>query len=276
MAGLALAFLLEYLDDSIKFPDEVERFTGLALLGVIPKIKTARTSVREQLTDNPRSTLAEAYRSLRTALQFSTAHGAPRTLVVTSCTKNEGKSTTSFATALALAHLGKRVLLVDGDMRNPSVHTFFNADHSAGLSNLLSSEVDPMTITRTSNVPNLFYMSAGPLPPNPAELLSGGQLAKLLAPAQSHFDHIVVDAPPVMGLADAVILCKQVDAALFVIESTSTRKTSIRNALKRLQQAGARPLGAVLTKLPSDASLYGYDAGYYYGSDPDSGKLSRA
>lgn len=277
MAGLALAFLLEYLDDSIKFPDEVERFTGLALLGVIPMIKTARASVRDQLANDPRSVLAESYRSLRTALQFSTARGAPRTLVVTSCTKNEGKSTTSFATALALAQLGKRVLLVDGDMRNPSVHKMFNADHSVGLSNLLSSDVDPVALTRTTNIANLFYISAGPLPPNPAELLAGGQLSKLLAPTFSHFDHIVVDAPPVMGIADAVILCKHVDASLFVIESSTTRKTSIRNALKRLHQAGAHPLGAVLTKLPSNASLYGYDSGYYYyGPEADSGKLSRA
>jgi polysaccharide biosynthesis transport protein len=277
MAGLALAFLLEYLDDSIKFPDEVERFTGLALLGVIPMINTTRATIRDQVTKDPRSVLAESYRSLRTALQFSTARGAPRTLVVTSCTKNEGKSTTSFSTALAMSQLGKRVLLVDGDMRNPSIHKMFNGDHNVGLSNLLSSEADPIAVTRITEFPNLFYISSGPLPPNPAELLSGGQLAKLLAPTFTSFDHIVIDAPPIMGIADAVILCKHVDATLFVIESSSTRKTSIRNALKRLHQAGAHPLGAVLTKLPSTASLYGYDAGYYYyGAEASSRKLSRA
>ncbi len=277
MAGLALAFLLEYLDDSIKFPDEVERFTGLALLGVIPMVNTVRETPREQIATDPRSALAEAYRSLRTALQFSTARGAPRTLVITSCTKNEGKSTTSFACALALSQLGKRVLLVDGDMRNPTMHKLFNGDHAVGLSNLLSSELDPIAVTRTTEFKNLFYISSGPLPPNPAELLSGGQLEKLLAPTFTVFDHIVIDAPPIMGIADAIILCKHVDATLFVIESSSTRKTSIRNALKRLHQAGAHPLGAVLSKLPSSASLYGYDANYYYyGSEASAGKLSRA
>jgi polysaccharide biosynthesis transport protein len=276
MAGLALAFLLEYLDDSIKFPDEVERFTGLALLGVIPMVNTARATPREQIAKDPRSSLAEAYRSLRTALQFSTSRGAPRTLVVTSCTKSEGKSTSAFSTALALSQLGKRVLLVDADMRNPTVHKMFGGDHSSGLSNMLSSEVDPIGVTRTTEFPNLFYISAGPLPPNPAELLSGNQLQKLLSPSFTAFDHIVIDAPPIMGIADAIILCKQVEATLFVIESSSTRKTSIRNALKRLHQAGAHPLGAVLTKLPSSASLYGYDAAYYYyGAESGSPKLSR-
>jgi polysaccharide biosynthesis transport protein len=275
MAGLALAFLLEYLDDSIKFPDEVERFTGLALLGVIPMVNTSRASPREQIAKDPRSSLAEAYRSLRTALQFSTSRGAPRTLVITSCTKSEGKSTSAFSTALAMSQLGKRVLLVDADMRNPTVHRMFGGDHSSGLSNMLSSEVDPIAVTRTTEFPNLFYISAGPLPPNPAELLSGNQLQKLLSPSFTAFDHIVIDAPPIMGIADAIILCKQVEATLFVIESSSTRKTSIRNALKRLHQAGAHPLGAVLTKLPSSASLYGYDAAYYYyGAEANSPKLS--
>jgi polysaccharide biosynthesis transport protein len=160
-------------------------------------------------------------------------------------------------------------------MRNPTVHKMFDGDHSSGLSNMLSSEVDPIAVTRTTEFPNLFYISAGPLPPNPAELLSGNQLQKLLSPSFTAFDHIVIDAPPIMGIADAIILCKQVEATLFVIESSSTRKTSIRNALKRLHQAGAHPLGAVLTKLPRSASLYGYDAAYYYyGPEANSAKLS--
>jgi polysaccharide biosynthesis transport protein len=267
MAGLALAFLLEYLDDSIKFPDEVERFTGLALLGVVPKVQ-ARAAVRDQFVNDPRSPIAEAYRSLRTALQFSTARGAPRTIVVTSCDKSEGKTTTSFATAVTLSQLGKRVLLVDADMRNPSMHTLFGCDHALGLSNLLSSETDPIAVTRKTEFPNLYFVSSGPLPPNPAELLSSPQLVKLLSRDANHFDHIIVDAPPVMGIADAVILCKHVDASLFVVECARTRKGGIRNALRRLHLAGVHPIGAVLTKLPKSSSIYGYDASYYYYGDP--------
>ena len=143
MAGLALAFVIEYMDDSIKFPDEVERFTGLPLIGVIPRVTTSKQTAAQQATEDPRSALAEAYRSVRTALQFSTAKGAPRTIVVTSCTKNEGKSTTAFSLAVALAQMGRRVLLVDADMRNPTMHRMLDMDHSEGLSNILSSPIDP-------------------------------------------------------------------------------------------------------------------------------------
>lgn len=278
MVGLGLAFLLEYLDDSIKFPDELERFIGLTLLGVIPRVgsKTG-TALTDQISTDPRSSLAESYRSLRTALQFSTARGAPRTIAVTSCAKSEGKSTSAYAVALTLSQLGKKVLLIDADMRNPSLHKVLGTDHTRGLSNLLSSDVDPLEVTRVTAHPQLYFISAGPLPPNPAELLSGDRLAALLDPARTHFDHIVVDSPPVLGIADAIILAKQVDASLFVVECARTRKSSIRSAMKRLHQAGVHPLGAVLTKLPASASLYGYDAEYYYyGNDSKTPRLDPA
>ena len=264
MAGLALAFVVEYMDDSIKFPDEVERFTGLPLIGVIPKVNVNKSSPEDQATREPRSALAEAYRSVRTALQFSTARGAPRTIVVTSCTKNEGKTTSAMALAVALSQMGKRVLLVDGDMRNPTLHQMFDTDHSSGLSNVLSSDADPISVTRKTDFPNLYFITAGPMPPNPAELLSGPGLVNLLDPDASHFDHIVIDAPPILGIADAIILCNQVDASLFVIESGKTRKAAIRNAIRRLRQSGTAPLGAILTKLGGDMTMYGYEADFYY------------
>ena len=264
MAGLALAFVIEYMDDSIKFPDEVERFTGLPLIGVIPRVNVSKGSPEDQATRDPRSALAEAYRSLRTALQFSTSKGAPRTIVVTSCTKNEGKTTTAMSLAVALSQMGKRVLLVDGDMRNPTLHRMFNTDHSTGLSNILSSDVDPISVTRTTEFPNLYLITGGPLPPNPAELLSGPAMLKLLDPGASQFDHILIDAPPILGIADSIILCNHVDASLFVIESAKTRKASIRNAIRRLRQAGRAPLGAILTKMGSEMTMYGYESDFYY------------
>jgi polysaccharide biosynthesis transport protein len=264
MAGLAFAFLLEYLDDSIKFPDEVERFTGLALLGVIPKVNTRGPSAANLATTDLRSPIAEAYRSVRTALQFSTGKGAPRTLVVTSCTKNEGKSTTAMAIAVALAQMGKRTLLVDADMRNPSLHRMLDTKHTFGLSNLLAGAADPIALTQTTSFQNLYFMSSGPIPPNPVELLSGPNLPKLLGEGETQFDHIVVDAPPVLGIADSIVLASRVDACIFVVQSMGTRKSSIRSALRRLHQANVRPLGAILTKLGKNESLYGYDADYYY------------
>ena len=264
MAGLALAFVVEYMDDSIKFPDEVERFTGLPLIGVIPKVNVSKSSPEDQATREPRSALAEAYRSVRTALQFSTARGAPRTIVVTSCTKNEGKTTSAMALAVALSQMGRRVLIVDGDMRNPTLHQMFDTDHMSGLSNILSSDTEPISVTRKTDFPNLYLITAGPLPPNPAELLSGPGLVNLLDPGASHFDHIVIDAPPILGIADAIILCNQVDASLFVIESGKTRRAAIRNAIRRLRQSGTAPLGAILTKLGSDMTMYGYESDFYY------------
>lgn len=265
MAGLALAFVLEYMDDSIKFSDEVERFTGLALLGIIPKVKTrGGKDINQQIANDPRSALSEAYRSVRTALQFSTSKGAPRTIVLTSCSKNEGKSTSAYALSMALAQMGRRVLLVDGDMRNPTQHRMFDTDHNYGLSNLLSSDIDPLAVTKTTQFPNLYFISSGPLPPNPAELLSSSNLIKLLSPESSHFDHIIIDGPPVLGIADSIVLSNRVEATLFVIESARTRKTSIRSALRRLHLSGVYPLGAVLTKLNSGLGVLGYDSDYYY------------
>ena len=277
MGGLALAFVIEYMDDSIKFPDEVERFTGLPLIGVIPRVNVSKGSPETQATRDPRSALAEAYRSLRTALQFSTSKGAPRTIVVTSCTKNEGKTTTAMSLAVALSQMGKRVLLVDGDMRNPTLHRMFNTDHSTGLSNILSSDVDPITVTRKTDFPNLYLITGGPLPPNPAELLAGPAMQKLLDPSSSHFDHILIDAPPILGIADSIILCNHVDATLFVIESAKTRKAAIRNAIRRLRQAGRAPLGAILTKLGSEMTMYGYESDfYYYGNKEEIAKSAKA
>jgi polysaccharide biosynthesis transport protein len=264
MAGLALAFVLEYMDDSIKFPDEVERFTGMALLGVIPQTSTRTSEAKDQATKDPRSALAEAYRSVRTSLQFSTSHGAPRTLTITSCGKNEGKSTTAYSLAVALAQLGKRVLIVDADMRNPTLHKMFNTHHTDGLSNILSSNIDPISVTRTTDFPNVYLITAGPLPPNPAELLAGPNLKKLLDPKSTNFDHIVIDSPPVLGIADPIVLCNATEATVFVVESSRTRKSNVKGAVRRLHQAGVHPLGAVLTKLPGDMLSYRYGSDYYY------------
>ncbi len=275
MAGLALAFVIEYMDDSIKFPDEVERFTGLPLIGVIPRVNTTKTTAAFQATEEPRSALAEAYRSVRTALQFSTARGAPRTIVVTSCTKNEGKSTSAFSLAAALAHMGKRVLLVDADMRNPTMHRMLGMDHNEGLSNILSSNIDPISVTRMTRFPNLYAITGGPIPPNPAELLSGDNLLKLIDPSMTNFDHIIFDGPPILGIADSIILCNRVDASIFVVESSKTRKAAIRNAVRRLRQAGRVPIGAILTKIGSELAMYGYEQQfYYYGDKPELAKTS--
>jgi capsular exopolysaccharide synthesis family protein len=272
IVGLLVAWVLEHLDDSIRFADDVERETGAAVLGVVPKLKLAepdrnRAGIHAHL--DPSSAFSEAYRSVRTALQFSTTNGAPRRLVVTSSTKNEGKSTTALALGINFAQMGKPVLLIDADLRNPVLHKLLHVDNAKGLSNYLSGNVGLMEVVQSTSIPNLFVMATGPLPPHPVELLSGMKLLTMLGLAEDHFSHVVVDGPPVLGIADSIVLSNQVDNVVFVIESGRTRKGHAKNALKRLQQAGVHPLGVILTKIDAYHDLYGYNAYYYqYAAKP--------
>jgi succinoglycan biosynthesis transport protein ExoP len=270
IVGLMVAWFLEYLDDSIRFADDVERETGAAVLGVVPKLKSVEAGKRIALGshEDPTSAFAEAYRSVRTALQFSTASGAPRRLVVTSSSKSEGKSTTALALAINFAQMGKPVLIIDADLRNPVQHKLLQVDNSRGLSNYLSGHVGVLEVVHKTQIPNLYVMTTGPLPPNPVELLSSMKLLTLLSQCEEHFSHVIVDGPPVLGIADAIVLCNQVDNSVFVVESGKTRKGHAKAALKRLHQAGVHPLGVILTKIDAYHDLYGYHAYYYQYAKP--------
>src|SRR5690606_22817578 len=181
-----------------------------------------------------RSPFSEAYYSLRTALQFSTPNGAPSLLLVTSSRPGEGKSTTAYATALDLARVGKRVLLADGDLRNPSLHRILKFENDRGMSNLLSGAAAIGEVARKTSHENLDFIPCGPLPPNPAELWGGDRLRQLLAEALHTYDHVIIDGPPVLGFADAPLLAAAADGTLFVIESRSTRRGQARGALRHL------------------------------------------
>jgi capsular exopolysaccharide synthesis family protein len=279
LVGLLVAWLLEHLDDSIRFADDVERETGAAVLGVVPKLKVGdgKGHIALGAHVDPTSAFAEAYRSVRTALQFSTASGAPRRLVVTSTSKHEGKSTTALALAINFAQMGKPVLLVDADLRNPALHKMLKVDNSRGLSNYLSSNIPVLRTVQKTEVPNLYVMTTGPLPPNPVELLSGMKLLNMLGQCEEHFAHVIVDGPPVLGIADSIVLSNQVDNSIFVIESGRTRKGHAKAALKRLQLAGVHPLGVILTKIDSYHDVYGYNSYYYqYAAKPSLGNKKAA
>jgi len=276
--GLIVAWVLEHLDDSIRFADDVERETGTPVLGVVPKLKLEPGKDRLALEPHldPTSAFAEAYRSVRSALQFSTANGAPRRLVVTSSSKNEGKSTSALALAINFAQMGKPVLLIDADLRNPVIHKLLRIDNAHGLSNCLSSDTRPLTVIHKSEIPNLFVMTTGPLPPNPVELLSSMKLLTVLTQCEEHFAHVIVDGPPVLGIADSIVLSNQVDNAVFVIESGRTRKGHAKAALKRLHQVGVHPIGVILTKIDAYHDLYGYNSYYYQYGKPRIGSKQAA
>lgn len=261
--GVLLALLVEYLDDTVKVPEDVERKLQLPLLGVIPKVMVNET-VQELMTD-PRSAFSEAYRSLRTALQFSTDRGVPKTLLVTSSNMAEGKSTTAHVLAFKFAQLGKRVLLIDCDLRNPSLHKRLpGAVNTNGLSAYLAGAIKPQEMVRPSGIENLSFAPAGTLPPNPAELLASPRMSALLTVASHKYDLVILDGPPVMGLADVPILSHMAAGTLIVVESAETRVGMVTSAIKRLQAARARVVGAVLTKYDSRVAGYGYGYGYGY------------
>jgi polysaccharide biosynthesis transport protein len=258
--GVLLALGLDYLDDSFKAPEDIEREVGLSVVGVVPK-PTPGNEVEDELFD-ARSAMSEAYRSLRTGLQFATSDGLPRTLLVTSSKPAEGKTTSAISLARSLAQIGLEVLLIDGDLRNASVHKRMMASNEVGLSNYLSGAKAPEEVVQSTDSPGLVLMTAGPLPPNPAELLNGPRFQSLMALASESFDIVLIDGPPIMGLADAPLISTNVQATLLVIAANETRRSVVKVALKRLQMARANIVGAVLNKFDSKQTGYGYGYGY--------------
>ena len=258
LGGVGAALALEFLNDTIKTPDDVRDKLKLASLGVIPKKKGAE-AVSEELKDQS-SAISEAYFSLRTSIQFTTETGAPRSLLITSTRAAEGKSSTTLALAQNFARLGNKVLLVDADLRKPAFVTGLDPDE--GLSKLLTN-TDPLDQhVLATQFENLSLLPCGPLPPNPAELLASPRLRAILAEAMNRFDMVIVDGPPVLGLADAPLLAGACRATLLVVESGKTRTKAAIDAINRLRAAGGHLVGAVLTKFRQQAHGYGYGYGY--------------
>ena len=276
--GVLVALLIEALDETLATPDDVEQKLGLPVLGVVPLLGKEEPALAALA--NIRSGFAEAYYSLRTALQFSTADGAPPSLLVTSSQPAEGKSTTAYAIALNLSRIGRRVLLIDGDLRNPSLHRLLGASNDNGMSNLLSGSADMAAVTRKGSAGEISFIPSGPLPPNPAELWGSDRLRQILEQAAVDFDHVVIDGPPVLGFADAPLLASAVAGTVFVLESRKTRRGQARGALRRLQVGRGRLLGLVLTKFNTSNSKYGgygydYAYDYQYGVAPSSTKARK-
>ncbi len=266
--GVLLAFVLEFLDVTIKTPDDVEQRLRLPVLGIIPKLGAKQSIVTAQ--GDPRSAFSESYRSVRTSLQFSTERGVPRVLLLTSPGGSEGKSTSAVSLARNFAQLGKRVLLLEADLRNPSLHKVFGQKASIGLSNLLAGDGSILSAVMATDQERLSVILAGPLPPNPAELLSSSKLVSLLTVAMQHYDQIIIDGPPVLGIADAPILSSVAEGTLLILHSGKTKIDTGQAAVKRLMAARARVIGALLTMYDTKAAgSYGYGYDYYaYGNTP--------
>lgn len=261
--GAALLFAREQFDDAVVLPSEFDNKLGAPLLGTTPRI--SKSDVPGQI-DRDKSALTEAYYSTLTSIQYSSNQGAPPSLLVTSTQSNEGKSTTAFALARDLAQVGKKVLLIDADMRNPSLHKVHDLPLAPGISDMLTGNASLSETLHASEHDNLSMMAAGTNPPNPAELLNGDTMRDIVRSAADEFDHVIIDGPPVLGLADAPLLARSVEGTVFVVEHGRTRATQARLAMTRLMGVQARIIGAVLTKFDAKseglATGYGYDYRY--------------
>jgi succinoglycan biosynthesis transport protein ExoP len=256
--GFATALGLDILNDVIKSPDDVRNKLGMASLGLIPN-KAGAAPVLEDLKDRT-SPVSEAYFSLSSALQFTTEHGTPKSLLITSSRAAEGKSSTTLALSQNFARLGSRVLLIDADLRKPAFIT--GLDNQEGLSKLLTNS-DPLSAhVLDTEFENLSLLPCGPLPPNPAELLASQRLKALINEAMQQYDLVIVDGPPVLGLADAPLLSSVCRGTLLVVETGKTRTRAAVDAVGRLRAAGAHLVGGVLTKYKQRSHGYGY--GYSY------------
>jgi capsular exopolysaccharide synthesis family protein len=259
--GVGIALALEHVDEVISDPADVASALGAPMLGTVPKTEE---DPQAALLD-PKSSLTEAYLAIQTSLHFVTSHGLPTSLAVTSTGPAEGKSTTSAALARSIARSGRRVVLIDADMRSPSVHSLFGLDNAAGLSNILAGEDDFAKVMSREVMPNLSVITAGPPPPNAAELLSTDRFGWAVQRLAETFDHVIVDSPPVMGLADAPLIASGVEGTAYVIAAHGTRVSLIRMALQRMASSNAHLLGIVLTKFDAKQSSYGYGYDYGYG-----------
>ena len=260
--GVLAALAREKLAGRVRVPEDVEQSVGIPVLATIPMVE--KQDLGETLK-NPRSPASEAYHTLRSTLELSTSAGVPKTLLFTSGQQGEGKSTSALQIATDFAKGGKKVLLVDADMRRPSLHRKLDRFNETGLSSLLAGQATLAgAVQELGDASNLHFLASGPLPPSPAELLSSSMLRTTLDQAASVYDLIVLDGPPVLALADASILAAVADGTVVVIQADRSRTQQVRSSIDRLRAGGARLVGAVFTKFNARHMGYEYDYRYNY------------
>jgi len=294
--GMALAVLLEYLDDSIRSTEDVNRILRLPTLATIPLLKKSAAKPRAIANGtsllrvngngrnghgrnghgrvNPallldldqRSPLAEAFRQLRTSVLLSTPGHAPKTLVVTSCVPAEGKSTTAINLAVTLAQTGARVLVIDADMRRPTIHSSFGITNERGLCNVLAnemSEAEILTYIQQETESGLYVLTSGPVPPNPAELVGSEHMQRVLNTLKNTFDHVVIDSPPIASFTDVVLLSSICDGVVLVVHANQCSRKVVLRSRQSLEDVGAKIIGIVLNRVDMRSSDYYYGYRYY-------------
>ena len=273
-SGVGLAFLLENLDNTVRTPEQAQAFSALPALGIIPlgskrasengqrrlAVASSKEAVELVTQSRPQSQMAESYRALRTSLLLSSLGAPPKVILITSAMPQEGKTTTSINTAVVLAQKGVKVLLIDADLRRPSIHKALGMGPRSGLSNILTGSVEAQqAITRSPLVSSLYVLPAGTPPPNPAELLASANMRELVESLSREYDHIVIDTPPTLSVTDAVVLSICAEAVVLVIRSGKTTKQALRRSRELLLRVNARVAGVLLNAVDLSSPDY-----YYY------------
>ena len=289
IVGIASAYTVDHLDNTVESEQDVQRITGLPVFAQIPQILPLGVIRNEGVSradptgndrrglashDDPRSLVGEAFKNLRTSIQLASPDHPPRSIVVTSSEPGDGKSTVSMNLAVVLSQMGRRVLLIDGDLRRPTLGHTFGAKDSAGLSNVLTGNADLGDVVRDTVVPGLSFLPSGPVPPNPSELLESTSMRVMLEQFQEskEYEHVILDSPPIVQVPDSVILATRTDAAIVVVRAGKTSRESLSAGAGRLKQSRARVTGVVLNAVPERAGGY-YRA--YYKHDQDSSNPSK-
>jgi succinoglycan biosynthesis transport protein ExoP len=283
--GVGLAFFFEYLDNSVKTAEDVEQGIQLPFFGLVPEVSYER---RRRATNgtpwpvelvtfcHPKAMLSEAYRNIRTSILLSFSEKPPQKIAILSPNPEEGKTTTALNTAIALSQTGARVLVLEADLRRPRLHKIFDQENGVGLSNFLSGHAELDATIRGTEIPNLFYILSGPIPPNPSELLGSNLFKSMMESLGERFDHIVLDAPPILGFSDSIIVSTSVDGVILVVLEGKTPKETLQRSKEMLFQVNAKILGVVINRVDirrSEYGRYGYYHGYHYyygeGSEKD-------
>jgi capsular exopolysaccharide synthesis family protein len=279
--GIGLAFLIEYLDNTVKLPEEVKDHLGVTFLGPIPTFDT-REKTKDLSADliafhSPKSTTSESFRGVRTGILYASPDAAPKVILITSAEPAEGKTLCAANLAVVMAQSGSKVLLLDCDMRRPRIHTLFEEKREKGLSNILIGEASFGDTVFRSEVENLDVLFCGPIPPNPSELLGSKRMKVFIEELRKRYDRILIDSPPITAVTDSVVLSQLADGVVIIIRTGHTARQVLKTAVSRLQAVNAQILGAVLNSVSTRKDSYYYYQYYYYyyGDDDKKGKKER-
>ncbi len=271
--GIGMAFFVEYLDQTVKSPEDIETKFDVPVFGLIPLFSSQDRPIESAVMDNPISTVAENYKAIRTSLLLSSAEKPPKHVLLTSAGPEEGKTVTSINLATAIAQSEHRVLLVDADLRKPRIHKVFNIDNSKGLSTYLAG-MSGLDIISEGPLLNLDIIPSGPVPPNPSELLGSGKLAEMLGLLSAKYDIIIWDSPPLLTVVDSLILGKALDGSIVIARAGKTTYEALGRSLKSLADLNVNVLGVVINAfdLGKDKYYYSRYHNYYYSADGEDRK----